>query len=102
MKSKFEPISGQTLVIETNDWNVAYAMSLAGIEPVPETFTVTWNVEPYFADEFVSPGVKDAATETTVTLAQGLPNSKYNLEVSGSDTTPIAAIRIYQPPLGRK
>jgi len=34
-------------------------------------------------------------TETTVTLAQGLPNRKYNLEVVGGDTTPIAAIRIY-------
>jgi len=50
-------------------------MSLAGIEPMPQTFTVTWNVQPRFADELVSPGVKDAATETTVTLAQGLPNS---------------------------
>jgi len=99
--TRFDSKSGR-VVIEANDWNVAYVMSLAGIEPVPETFTVTWNVEPRFADEFVSPGVKDAATETTVTLAQGLPNSKYNLEVVGGDTTPIAAIRIYQPPLGRQ
>jgi len=90
------------VVIEANHWNVAYAVSLVGIEPIPETFTVTWNVQPRFADKFVSPGVKDAATETTVKLAQGLPNSKYNLEVAGGDPTPIAAIRIYQPPLGRK
>jgi len=40
-------------------------------------------------------------TETTMTLAQGLPNCKYNLEVAGGDATPIAAIGIYQPPLGR-
>ena len=40
--------------------------------------------------------------ETTLTLAHGLPNTKYNLEVAGGDTTLIAAIRIYQPPLGRK
>jgi len=41
-------------------------------------------------------------TETTVKLARGLPNSKYNLEVAGDPEQPIAAIRIYQPPLGRK
>jgi len=41
-------------------------------------------------------------TETTVTLAQGLPNCKYNLEVAGDPEQPIVAIRIYQPPLGRK
>jgi len=40
--------------------------------------------------------------ETTVKLVQGLPNSKYNVKFAGGDTTPIAAIRIYQPPLGRQ
>jgi hypothetical protein len=90
------------VVVETNDWNVDYAMSLAGINPVPEKFTITWKVEPHFSDWFVSPGVKDAATETTLTLAQGLPNHKCKLEVAGGDTTPIAAIRIYQPPPGGK
>ena len=99
--ARFVSKSGR-IVIETNDWNVPYAMSLAGIKPVPEKFTITWNVQPHFADEFVSPGVKDSATETTVTLAQGLPYNKYRLEISGGDATPIAAVRIYQPPLGRK
>ena len=87
------------VVIETNDWNVAYATSLAGIKPVPEQFTVKWKVEPRFVDEFVSPGVKDATTETTVTLAQGLPNTKHTLEISGSVATSIAAIRVYRPAL---
>ena len=90
------------IVIETNDWNVPYAMSLAGIKPIPEKFTITWNVQKHFADEFVSPGVQDSATETTVTLAQGLPYNMYSLEISGGDATPMAAVRIYQPPLGRK
>ena len=90
------------MVIAANDWNVAYAMSLAGINPVPETFTVTWNVEPYFADKFVSPGVKDAATESILILASGLPNARHRLEISGDPEQPIVAIRIYQPPLGRK
>ena len=88
--------------IEAEDWNVAYATSLAGIKPVPEQFTVKWKTEPRFVDEFVSPVAKDTATETTVTLAQGLPNVKHTLELTGSEATPIAAIRVHLPALERK
>jgi len=69
---------------------------------VPETFTVTWNVQPYFADKFVSPGVKDAATESILILASGLSNARHRLEISGDPEQPIAAIRIHQPSLGQK
>lgn len=100
-EARFVSKSGR-VVIETNDWNVAYATSLAGIKPAPEKFDVKWKVEPRFVDEFVSPGVKDPAIETPVTLAQGLPNTKHTLETSGSDATPIAAIRVYRPPLAVK
>jgi hypothetical protein len=87
------------VVIATNDWNVTYSMSLAGIKPVPEQFTVKWQVEPRFVDEFVSPGVTNAAVETTLTLAQGLPNTKHTLEISGTPATPIGALRVYCPPI---
>ena len=99
--ARFVSKSGR-VVIETNDWNVAYALSLAGIKPMPEKFDVKWKVEQRFVDEFTSPGVKDPMTETTVTLAQGLPNTKHTLEISGGDTAPIAAIRVYRPPLAAK
>ena len=69
---------------------------------MPETFTVTWNVQPYFADKFVSPGVKDAAIESILILASGLPNARHRLEISGDPEQLIAAIRIYQPPLGKE
>lgn len=94
---RFVSNSGR-VVLEPGDWNVAYAMSLAGIKPVPERFTVKWRVEPRFVDEFVSPGVNDPAVETTVTLAQGLPNTKHVLEITGGPETPIAALRVYHPP----
>ena len=90
------------VVIETNDWNVIYALSLGGISPLPENFTAKWSVEPRFVDEFVSPGVKDLTTETTVTLAQGLPNTKHTLELSGIGNTTIAAIRVYRPALAAR
>ncbi len=96
--ARFVSKSGR-VVIETNDWNVIYALTLGGINPLPEKFTAKWNVEPRFVDEFVSPGVKDPAIETTVTLAQGLPNVKHSLEISGNETTPIAAIYVYRPAL---
>jgi hypothetical protein len=95
--ARFVSASGR-IVLETNDWNASYALSLAGITPVPETFTVKWKAEPRFVDEFVSPGVANPAIETTVTLAQGLPNTRHTLEISGSDLTPIAAVRVYRPP----
>ena len=99
--ARFVSKSGRVL-IETNDWNVTYALSLAGIKPVPELFTVKWKVEPRFVDEFASPDVKDAATETTVPLASGLVGPKHTLEISGNDATPIAAIRVYRPALAAR
>ena len=99
--AKFVSKSGR-VVIAPEDWNVSYAMSLAGIKPVPEQFAVKWKVEPRFVDEFTLPGAKDAKTETTVTLAEGLPNTKHTLEISGGTDHAITAVRIFQPPLGRK
>ena len=99
--ARFVSKSGR-VVIETNDWNVTYATSLAGIKPVPEKFDVKWRVEPRFVDEFASPGVKDPAIETTLTLARSLPNTKHTLEISGDSATLIRAIRVYRPPLAAR
>ncbi|MEO7318061.1 MAG: SGNH/GDSL hydrolase family protein [Chthoniobacteraceae bacterium] len=95
---KFVSKSGR-IVITPEDWNASYALALAGIKPVPEQFSVKWSIVPWFVDEFGSPGVKDPAIETAVTLAQGLPNTKHTLEISGGPDTPISALRIYRPAL---
>jgi len=94
---RFVSCSGR-IVIEPEDWNVSFALMLAQVKPVPDRFTVTWSVVPYFVDEFVSPGVKEATVESTVTLAQGLAGAKHVLEIAGSEETPIAAVRVYDPP----
>lgn len=96
--ARFVSKSGR-IVIETNNWNAAYALSLGGIKPVPDTFEVRWKVEARLLDEFVTPGVTNTTTETRVTLASGLPPVKHTLDISGSDATPIAAIRVYRPVL---
>lgn len=99
--TRFVSKSGR-VIIETNAWNISYALSLGGIKPVPDVFEVKWKVEPFFVDEFVSPGAANAATETTVTLASGLANSRHILEITGNEATPIAALRVYRPPLDRQ
>ena len=83
------------------DWNAAYALALAGIKPVPESFTVKWSVVPRFVDEFTSPGIKDPAIERTITLAQDLANTQHTLEIDGGAET-IAALRVYRPVLAAK
>ena len=96
--ARFVSNSGR-IVLETNDWNVPYALGLAGITPVPDAFTVKWKVQPRHVDEFVSSGATSPGIETVVTLAQGLPNGRHTLEISGGDPTRISALRIYRPPL---
>ena len=86
-------------VIDPEDWNVDFAMALAGVRPRPKSFVATWKTEPRFVDQFVSPGIADSAVETTVTLAQGLSNGPHVLEIEGDKSTPIRALRAYQPPL---
>jgi len=56
-------------------------------------------VLPLFADEFLVPARKNPFGDTVITVAQGLPNGKHTLEITGSQDTPIAAIRVYRPPL---
>jgi hypothetical protein len=74
---------------------------LAQVNPVPDQFTVTWSVVAHFVDQFVVPAIKDPSIETSVTVAQGLPNGRHILEIVGNDKTPIAAVRVYCPPVGQ-
>jgi hypothetical protein len=65
---------------------------------VPTGHQIQWKVLPLFADTFTAPKAVDAARESTVTLAQGLSNSRHRLEISvGKGTAPIQAIRVYRP-----
>ncbi len=90
------------VVIAPEDWNVAYSLSLAGIKPVPEAFVAQWSVVPRFVDEFTPPSPKEPGIEATVTVADGLPNTKHTLEITGANASGIAQIRVYRPALLRK
>ncbi|MEY4485317.1 MAG: hypothetical protein RL693_2769 [Verrucomicrobiota bacterium] len=97
---RFVSKSGR-IVIEPDDWNVAYAMRLAGIKTVPDTFVVHWSVSPYFVDELLpeKAGMPQSGVEQAVTLFQGLKNGKHTLEIMGDSSSAIAALRVYAPPL---
>ncbi len=94
---KFVSNSGR-IVIEPDDWNVEYSLMLPGVKPVPDKFTVHWNVVPHFEDTFTAPATQDKTMEAAMTIAQGLTNGKHTLEISGSSAIPLAAIRVYRPP----
>ena len=64
---------------------------------VPAEYEVRWKVVPLFVDTYQPPLVEDTAREYSVTLAQGLSNSKHTLELIGE--VPLRAFRVYRPPL---
>ncbi|MGL6073611.1 MAG: SGNH/GDSL hydrolase family protein [Fimbriiglobus sp.] len=94
---KFVSKSGR-VVIEPADWNAEYAMSLAGLKPVPAEFTVKWKCQPQFVEEYVSPKNLDTKTESRVILAYGIPKGPHTLELTGSPASAIHAIRVYRAP----
>ncbi|MFO0928319.1 MAG: hypothetical protein U0736_14985 [Gemmataceae bacterium] len=94
---RFVSRSGR-VVIDPDDWNFGYALKVFR-RPIRAPFAIRWKVVPQHVDTFISPGVKDSTMETTVTLAQGLSGGTHRLEVRGGPQTPIAAVRVYRPPL---
>lgn len=82
--------------ISPEAWGVEFAIGkLAGLSPLPETFTVKWKTVPYFSDE-----IPNAKAGDTITVAQGLQNGGHSLEMVGAGIQAISALRIYRPPLG--
>lgn len=94
--ARFVSNSGR-VIIEPEDWNLEYCLAVFKT-PVEDGFQVKWKVEPHYADQFAPPPAGRAGSELLITLAQGMPNGKHTLEISGSREA-IAAIRIYTPPL---
>jgi hypothetical protein len=95
---RFVSRSGR-VVIEPDDWVLAYDRQVSG-KPTPPGFECRWRVVPAFTDLYEAPVVEDPAREYAVTAAQGLTNSRHALElVAVGDQPPVAAIRVYEPPV---
>jgi hypothetical protein len=99
-RSRFVSKSGR-VVLNPDDFHLTFTLALSR-DPGAARVECRWSVVPLFRDEFVVPERRNPFGETAVTVAQGLSNGRHTLEISGSPDTPIAAIRVYRPPLGRK
>jgi hypothetical protein len=86
------------VVIEPGDWNLEYALQLAGTSEPPADIRITFRVEPHFVDSFGG-ARSDPARERVVTLAQGLSNGPHLLELRAIGDKPVRALRTYRPPL---
>ena len=91
---RFASNSGR-VVIDPEDWDVSYALSLARVKPVPNSFTVHWKVVPRYLDQW-QPGPSQAGIENAVTIAHGLTDDQHTLELTG-DLESLAAVRVYCP-----
>ncbi len=97
---KFTSPSGR-IVIEPEDWNLAFCRK--GLDlPLPDEMEIKVEVLPMFETEFTASPAPSGPIESTVTLFQGIPNSAHRLTLTAAKTPPIAALRIYQPPLPPK
>jgi hypothetical protein len=96
---KFVSKSGR-IVIDPEDWNLDYCMKVHG-QRLSDGFQIKWQVLPQLADEAAAPA-STPGVENVVTVAQGLPNTRHVLELTGGPETPIRAVRVYAPPLGGK
>lgn len=94
----FVSASGR-VVIEPDDWVAGYAFSLAHIDPVPDHFSVRWEVVPRFVDDFEAPTPPGPGIEPVVTLAQGLPPGEHTLEIHENARPALRALRVYTPML---
>jgi hypothetical protein len=98
--NRFVSKSGR-VVLDVDDYNFTPALVMSR-NPAATTFQVRWRVAPQGVDEFAVPAARNPFGETVVTVAQGLANGRHTLEVTGGPDTPVAAVRVYRPPLPAK
>ena len=71
-------------------------------QPVPEQFTARWRAELRGVDEWTNYAGGNPAMEESVTLAQGLPNTRHVLELTGGPEAGLAGVRVYHPAGGER
>ncbi len=91
--------TSRRVVIQPEHWWLRRAWEYSKKE-LAAGFEIRWEVKPLYADAIQPVRSVDAARETSVTIAQGLPNTKHRLELrrAGSGGTEIRALRVWQPP----
>jgi hypothetical protein len=90
--------NSKRVVIEPDAWNVVFALSMAGLKPVPEEFPVTWKTQPRFVTNYEFPPTGNPGSESCITVAVDLPDAgdKQHLLIKFDGECPIRAIRAYR------
>ncbi len=98
-KTRFVSNSGR-IVISPEAWNDGYSRDYSK-KSMPVGYEFHWGAVPLFTDLYTAPAVHDLTRETSVLLAQGFSNGLHTLELiqDGDGEVPLAALRIYHPPL---
>ncbi|MGZ8898806.1 MAG: hypothetical protein ACXW3Z_01820 [Limisphaerales bacterium] len=97
--NRFVSNSGR-VVIEPEDWNVAYAAKVFQ-RSLPAGYDVKWKVVLHGQDRVAAPDATTGA-ENAVTVASGLPAAEHTLELRGRNLQElISAVRIYAPGMGK-
>ncbi|MGC9316929.1 MAG: SGNH/GDSL hydrolase family protein [Armatimonadota bacterium] len=98
-RERFVSDSGR-VVIEPNMWMVNWSLRYRETT-LPEDYQVTWQVKPLFVDTYEAPVTDDPARDYATTLAQGLSNAEHTVTLApaGDGPVPVAAFRVYRPPL---
>jgi len=99
-KEKFKSNSGR-VVIEPGSWNLAHARSYSK-KAIPVGLEVKWETVPLFIDRYQAPAIADPSKDYSVTLIQGIENTRHVLRLVPEKTGAplgIAAFRVYRPPL---
>ncbi|WP_162040061.1 SGNH/GDSL hydrolase family protein [Gloeothece citriformis] len=93
---KFVSNSGR-VVIEPFSW----ILSSRYPSPIKSGYTLKFKSLLLGTDVYEAPTIKDNNHELTITLAQGLKNTKHHLQLipNKKGLVPIKAIRVYRPPL---
>ena len=98
-KERFVSKSGR-VVIEPDDWNLAYGRRVnKTAQPPGDGFAVKWKSVSRGTDTLAPPAAAEPEHLPAETLARGLANGPHVLEITGGDESPVAAIRVYSPPL---
>ncbi len=93
--NRFVSRSGR-IVIEPQDWNVAYSVSVFK-RLLPPNHTATWNAVLRGTDKAAPPSVP-AGAEACLTIAHGLSPGRHVLELRGSGLAEqVRAVRFYDP-----
>ncbi len=92
--------SGRVVIPGGGNWSrVPWSLTYTK-KPMPETFKVTWQVVPQFAETLQFPAAENPARERSVTLIQGIANGPHTARLAPlpGAALELAGFRAYRPP----